>query len=193
MDDKGKETRQEVFKHSAAIHIENNITFLQRRAFNALLFHAYNELETEEEHRIPIQRLADLVGYDSHDMDYLKEASKAMMRCIVEWNVLDKDAGSEVGGDGAAGAGQHRAGMFTYAYSPELRRRLHNPAMYARLDLNLQRRFNSKYGLALWELCADYLGSGREYGETPVHSAGIFPQADGDHGQYLPDVQEAQG
>jgi replication initiator protein len=48
-----------------------------------------------------------------------------------------------------------------------LRRRLHNPAMYARLDLNLQRRFNSKYGLALWELCADYLGSGREYGETP--------------------------
>ena len=58
-------------------------------------------------------------------------------------------------------------GVFTYAYSPELRRRLHNPAMYARLDLNLQRRFNSKYGLALWELCADYLGSGREYGETP--------------------------
>ena len=34
MDDKGKETRQEVFKHSAAIHIENNITFVQRRAFN---------------------------------------------------------------------------------------------------------------------------------------------------------------
>jgi hypothetical protein len=167
MDDKGKETRQEIFKHSAAIHIENNITFLQRRAFNALLYHAYNELETEEEHRISIQRLADLVGYDSHDMDYLKEASKAMMRCIVEWNVLDKDVGPKWGATALLAQATIERGVFTYAYSPELRRRLHNPAMYARLDLNLQRRFHSKYGLALWELCADYLGSGREYGETP--------------------------
>jgi hypothetical protein len=168
MDDKGKETRQEIFKHSAAIHIENNITLLQRRAYNALLFHAYNELETEEEHRIPIQRLADLVGYDSHDMDYLKEASKAMMRCIVEWNVLEKDAvGPKWGATALLAQATIDKGVFTYAYSPELRRRLHNPAMYARLDLNLQRRFHSKYGLALWELCADYLGSGREYGETP--------------------------
>jgi len=167
MDDKGKETRQEIFKHSAAIHIENNITFLQRRAFNALLFHAYNELETEEEHRISIQRLADLVGYDSHDMDYLKEASKAMMRCIVEWNVLDKDVGPKWGATALLAQATIERGVFTYAYSPELRRRLHNPAMYARLDLNLQRRFHSKYGLALWELCSDYLGSGREYGETP--------------------------
>jgi hypothetical protein len=167
MDDKGKETKQEVFKHSAAIHIENNITIVQRRAFNALLYHAYNELETAEEHRIPIQRLADLIGYDSHDMDYLKEASKAMMRCIVEWNVLDKDVGPKWGATTLLAQASIERGIFTYAYSPELRRRLHNPAMYARLDLNLQRRFHSKYGLALWELCADYLGSGREYGETP--------------------------
>ena len=39
--------------------------------------------------------------------------------------------------------------------------------MYARLDLNLQKQFDSKYALALWELCADYLGASREYGETP--------------------------
>ena len=58
-------------------------------------------------------------------------------------------------------------GWFTYAYSPELRRRLHNPAMYARLDLNMQKQFASKHALALWELCADYLGSGRDYGESP--------------------------
>jgi hypothetical protein len=39
--------------------------------------------------------------------------------------------------------------------------------VYARLDLNLQKQFASKYALALWELCADYLGASREYGETP--------------------------
>jgi len=169
-----KEKRQEVFKHSAAIQIENNITLLQRRAWNVLLFHAYNELVTEEEHHIPLQKLAELVGYASHDMDYLKEASKGMMRCIVEWDVLDKDGSPQWGATALLAQATIERGVFTYAYSPELRRRLHNPAMYARLDLSLQKRFHSKYGLALWELCADYLGAGREYGETPYIPLYIF-------------------
>ena len=70
-----------------------------------------------------------------------------------------------MGSGGPACPGRYSEGVFTYAYSPELRRRLHNPAMYARLDLNMQKQFNSKHALALWELCSDYLGSGRDYGE----------------------------
>jgi hypothetical protein len=162
-----REARHEVIKNSAAIQINNKISLLQRRTWNALLFHAYNALETEEEHAIPLQYLASLVGYDSHDIDYLKEASKALMRCIVEWDVLDKDGSPEWGATALLAQVKIKKGMCIYAYSPELRRRLHNPAMYARLDLNLQKQFESKYSLALWELCTDYLGSGREYGETP--------------------------
>src|SRR5215510_10036944 len=52
--------------------------------------------------------------------------------------------------------------------------KLSDPDMYARLDLDLQRQFDSKYGLALWELCADYLGAGREYGETPFIPVDTF-------------------
>ena len=165
-----QDTKQEVIKHSAAIQIENNMTLLQRRAWNALLFHAYNELDKQEEHQISLQYLAHLVGYDSHDMEYLKEASLAMLRCIVQYNVLGKDGSLERWGATALLAQadiQKKKGLFIYAYSPELRRRLHNPEMYARLDLDLQKQFDSKYALALWELCTDYLGSGREYGETP--------------------------
>ncbi len=165
-----RDTKQEVIKHSAAIQIENNMTLLQRRAWNALLYNAYNELDTKEEHQITLQYLAQLVGYDSHDMEYLKEASIAMLRCIVQYNVLGKDGSLERWGATALLAQadiQKKKGLFIYAYSPELRRRLHNPEMYARLDLDLQKQFDSKYALALWELCTDYLGSGREYGETP--------------------------
>jgi Initiator Replication protein len=162
-----RDGRQEVIKNSAAIQIDNQITLLQRRTWNAFLFNAYNNLETEEEHCISLEDLARLIGYDSHDMEYLKEASRAMMRCIVEWDVLDKDGSPEWGATALLAQVKITRGMCTYAYSPELRRRLHNPAMYARLDLNLQKQFNSKYSLALWELCTDYLGSGREYGETP--------------------------
>ncbi len=160
--------KREVIKHSAAIQIENNITLLQRRTWNALLYNAYSELETKEEHSIPVKKLARLVGYDSHDMGYLKEAALAMLRCIVQYNVLGKDGSSERWGAMALLAQVDiQKGWFTYAYSPELRRRLHNPAMYARLDLNMQKQFDSKHALALWELCADYLGSGRDYGESP--------------------------
>ena len=160
------ETKREVFKHSAAIQIHNNITLLQRRVWNVLLFNAYSELESEEEHHIALAELVKLVGYDSHDMDYLKEAAKVMMNCIVEWDVLGKDGSPEWGATPLLAQAEIKRGILTYAYSPALRRRLHNPSIYARLDLNLQKQFDSKYGLALWELCADYLGASRDYGET---------------------------
>jgi len=41
MSEAPQKPRQEVIKHSAAIQIENNITLLQRRAWNVLLYHAY--------------------------------------------------------------------------------------------------------------------------------------------------------
>jgi hypothetical protein len=57
--------------------------------------------------------------------------------------------------------------MCSYTYEPMMRARLHNPSMYAKLDLGLQNRFESKYGQALWEVCVDYLGARRDQGETP--------------------------
>jgi hypothetical protein len=162
-----EEKKREVIKHSAAIQIQNHITLLQRRTWNALLYHAYSELPTREEHQITLQALARLVGYDSHDMDYLKEASLAMLHCVLQWNILQKDGSTEWGATALLAQMKIYKGMCTYAYSPELRRRLYNPSMYARLDLDLQKRFESKYTLALWELCTDYLGAGRDYGETP--------------------------
>ena len=166
--------KQEVFKHSAAIHIHNNITLLQRRTWNALLFNAYHELETGDVHHIALLELAKLIGYDSHDMEYLKEAAEAMVRCIVEWDVLDKDGSPDWGVTALLAQAGINKGTFTYAYSPKLRQLLHNPRVYARLDLNLQKQFESKYALALWELCADYLGASREYGETPFIELGDF-------------------
>ena len=162
-----EQPKRDVIKSSAAIHIHNSITLLQRRVWNVLLFNAYNELEKKEEHQIALKDLSTLVGYDSHDMDYLKEAAEAMVRCTVQWDILDKDGSPEWGVTALLAQGGIKRGVFTYAYSPKLRQLLHNPRVYARLDLNLQKQFESKYALALWELCADYPGASREYGETP--------------------------
>ncbi len=83
------------------------------------------------------------------------------------WDILDKDGSPDWGATALLAQVRIQGGICPYAYSPELRKLLYNPAMYARIDIDLQKRFASKYSLALWELCTDYLGAKRDYGETP--------------------------
>ena len=162
-----RETKQEVIKHSAATQVQNSMTHLQRRAYNVLLAHAYDDLPIEEEHSIRVKYLMEKLEFHSKNEDYLKEALEALVGCKVQWNVLDKDEEYVWGVTTLLAQAKIQRGICTYAYSPELRRRLHNPRIYVRLSLSMQNKFESKHAQALWELSADYLGSGREYGETP--------------------------
>jgi truncated hemoglobin YjbI len=52
--------KREVIKHSAAIHIQNNITLLQRRAWNVLLHNAYDDLLSDDEYRITVKTLTQI-------------------------------------------------------------------------------------------------------------------------------------
>ena len=163
-----KQEGKDLKKHSAAVQVQNNITLLQRKTWNALLWHAYDDLPTKDIHQITVQQIMRLVGYDSKDEAYLKEATLAMLNCIVEWDVLGKD-GSKVGWGAAVllASVQIENGICSYGFAPHLRQKLYNPDMFARLDLDMQRRFDHcKHALALWELCTDYLGAKRDQGET---------------------------
>lgn len=162
--------KKEVIKSSAAIHIQNNITLLQRRMWNVLLANAYDELPHEEEHRIRVQELMRIVEFDSKNEFYFKESLKALTTCPVEWNLLGKDGEEEWGVTTLLAQVIFRRGVCIYAYSPELRRRLYNPRMYARINLSMQNKFDSKHAQALWELCVDYFDVSRDCGETPFIS-----------------------
>lgn len=101
------------------------------------------------------------------DEAYLKDAAVAMMQCIVASDVLGKD-GAHVWGAAVLLASVHiDNGLCSYGFAPHLRHEIYNPDMSARLDLDLQKQFKSKYALALWELCTDSLGGKRDSGETP--------------------------
>jgi hypothetical protein len=160
-------TRSTAIKHSAAIQIENSISLLQRRAWNVLLANAYDHLATREVHAIKVQQLVEVLGFESKNERYLKDALKALAGCTVEWNILGKDGTKRWGVTALLAQAEIEDGICTYAYSPVLRRRLHNPNMYAKINLSIQKRFNSKHALALYELCLDYLFDARSYGETP--------------------------
>lgn len=157
----------EVVKHSAAIQIQNNITLLQRRAWNVLLANAYDELPIEEMYNIKVVDLMEKLEFDSKNDDYLKDALEALVGCKMKWNVLDRDNRWEWGVTTLLAHAIIKNGLCTYSYSPPLRERLHNPNIYARISLSMQNKFDSKHALALWELCLDYLDKIKNYGETP--------------------------
>jgi hypothetical protein len=175
-----------IIKHSAAIHIQNNITLLQRKVWNVLLFNAYDDLPLQEIYNIPVKVLKSHLNYNSNDEEYLKQIVRALVNCSVEWNILDKDGKQEWGVAGLLAQVKIKEGMCSYAYAPEMRSRLHNPSMYARISLSLQNVFDGKYGQTLWELCVDYLGHEREYGETPFITIEQFHKLMGvENSQYV--------
>ena len=88
---------EEVVKASPAIQIQSQITHLQRRAWNVLLANAYDELPSTDIHRISISDLAQSLGLDSNNHDHLKDTLRALVDCIVEWNILSKDRHNEWG------------------------------------------------------------------------------------------------
>ena len=83
--------KKEVIKHSAAIHIQNDITLVQRRAWNVLLANAYDDLPLKDVYRILVHDLALIMEFDSKNEAYLKEALEALVGCKVKWNLLEKD------------------------------------------------------------------------------------------------------
>ena len=160
------EGKKEVIKHSAAIYIQNNITLLQHRAWNLLLANAYDDLPVKDEYEITVFDLIERLEFASKNEDYLKESLRALVTCAVEWNLLGKDKKQKWGISTLLADAEIENGICSYSYGAKLRKRLHNPTMYARISLSMQNKFESKYALALWELCVDFLDETRNYGET---------------------------
>ena len=159
--------RDEFIKASPAIQIQNNLTHLQRRAWNVLLANAYDELPNKEIHRVSVIELADKLGFNSGNQEYLKEVLRSLAECTVEWNILGKSKDKEWGVATLLASARITGGICTYAFAPHLRLKLYNPRIYAKLNLRLQNRFTHRYALILWEVCFDYFDTARDRGETP--------------------------
>jgi len=156
-----------VIKHSATIQISNVVSLMQRKAWNILLANAYDELLDKEEHVISIQDLKQYLGFDSHNEQHLKGLLKALTSCQIEWNILDKDQLAEWTVCSFLAGATIKNGKVYYSYYKGLREKLFNPKMYARINLSMQNKFESKYALALYELFVDYYDVKRNCGETP--------------------------
>ena len=178
----------EVIKPSPAIHIQNKLTLLQRRAWNVLLANAYNELPNKEIYTINITELAAKIGVQNNQT-YLKEALESLVDCTVKWNILEKDKEVEWGVASLLGSARIQDGICLYEFPYVLRMKLYNPRVYTKLNLRLQNRFKSQYGLVLWEVCFDYFDVSRDEGETPFIPLASFRELMGIKGNEYPEFK----
>ena len=152
--------RGAVKKHVAAIHVSGKLTLLQRKLSNVLLLNAYDTLITSTRHQIDARTLCLMIGYNSNDMDTLKQSLRGLAETVAEWDMLDEKGQQEWGVSSLLSFARLKGGVCEYAYSPALAEKLHDPKVFALINLNIQRRFTSGHALALYENCYRFVRTG---------------------------------
>ncbi|MCR8550652.1 replication initiation protein [Salipiger sp. P9] len=152
--------RGAVKKHVAAIHVSGKLTLLQRKLSNVLLLNAYDTLTSQTRHQIDARTLCMMIGYNSNDMETLKASLRGLAETVAEWDMLDEEGRQEWGVSALLSYAKLKAGVCEYAYSPALAEKLHDPKVFALINLNIQRRFTSGHALALYENCYRFVRTG---------------------------------
>ena len=156
----GSLRRKAVKKHVAAIHVSGKLTLLQRKLSNVLLLNAYDTLQSQATHQIDGRTLCVMIGYNSNDMDLLKESLKGLVETVAEWDMLDETGKQEWGVSSLLSYAKLKGGVCEYAYSPALAEKLHDPKVFALINLNIQQRFASGHSLTLYENCYRFVRTG---------------------------------
>lgn len=152
--------RGAVKKHVAAIHVSGKLTLLQRKLSNVLLLNAYDTLTSRASHQIDARTLCLMIGYNSNDIDTLKQSLRGLVETVAEWDMLDEKGRQEWGVSSLLSYAKLKGGVCEYAYSPALAEKLHDPKVFALINLNMQRRFTSGHALALYENCYRFVRTG---------------------------------
>lgn len=160
---------RELKKHTGAVHITGALTGLQMKISNLFLFNAYDDLMKKTQHRISIKDLAEAIGYNSNDHGPLKDAISGLIAVVLEWNILDDRGQEDWEAMSILASARFYGGFCSYEYPERLREKLYNPETYARINLSIQRKFSSGYGLKLYENVARFRTSGSS-GWRPIET-----------------------
>lgn len=167
-----KHSNLELKKHVNAIHCTNNLTLVQRKLFNALLFNAYPHLPYQNCFQIQTRELCRLIGYNSNDYASIKQALLGLITIAIEWNVIDCATGKESKWKASSilSSAELAGGICVYEYSQIMKELLFQPEIYGRVNIELMAKFKSSYGLALYENCIRY----QSLPQTPWFTLEIF-------------------
>ena len=167
--------RNEVIKHSGAIHISNTLTHTQRMVSNVLLKNAFKDLLSSDRHQIKISTLLQAIDCNTRNIRAIKDILSVLVTTKLEWNILDKDKKNRWGVSALLAYADIKNGVCRYEYSRGLCKIFSNPNIYARLNLLIQRQFKCGHTLAIWEYLMEFLCStGFKTGYTQWLSVDAF-------------------
>lgn len=157
-----REGGKTLIKKSGAIHISGSLTLMQRKCWNIMLAHCYDNLTSKKTHTIPISVLKKNLGDENMSSSFLYKSLDTLVSTGVKWNTLEKDKDNSWRVVTTLVASiSTKGGVCKYEYSDALQELLSAPAMYTKLLLRAQNDFSSYYGLALYEICMDYFNVGK--------------------------------
>ena len=144
------------------VHVSNNLSLVQRKMVNVLLHNAYPNLLTTEVHSISMSVLLEMLGVERNNLEYIKEAFRALVDIKLEWSILDNHDKEDWTIATAIAQAKIKGDVAQYSYAPEVRNKLFDPRMSSIINLIVQNNFTRNFSLALYENVLRY----REDGKT---------------------------
>lgn len=147
-------------KGVGVVHISGRLTLNMRKMANVLLLNAYDNLLNRDTHTISVAMLCGMLGFESENIDALRQSIAGLASTSIQFNQLDK--GKERWSVMAMlSFGEIKDGVCTYRYDRFLAEKMYNPEMFVLIDLAVQKELTSVFSLALYENCARFkrLGS----------------------------------
>jgi plasmid replication initiation protein len=156
---------------SSAIHIQNDISLIQKKLWFELVYQALPSMGSRERYTISLKRLRELLGWSESTSsdDRLKEALHGLNSTAIKWNIFGKDKKRVWESFPMLGGCQipENSGICIFEFSSFLEERFLSMGQeaYVKIDLIISKKFQSKYALSIYCLALDYLIIERGYSE----------------------------
>lgn len=156
---------KEVKKHVAAVRVGDAVGLLARKTWNVLLLNSYDDLLTQDFHKIKVTDLCEITGCNTRNFKNINDVLVNLMTTNVKWDIGGgcRENGTWIKNLGMStmlASASIEDGVVIYEFSKRLSKLLYNPEIYQRISIAQQRLFKSASSLALWENCIRYVGVG---------------------------------
>lgn len=149
-------------KHVSIIHAYSNMSALQRKIVNVLLYEALNknghfncDNSVVIECSMPFFKFSRLINFRSKNTQYLKEAIDGLASLKIEWNLLKDKVPTNISFINLrilhGSPTFYKNGSFNFSFHKLMLNLVGNPIIYGSIDLDIQSQFVSRYGHSLYE------------------------------------------
>jgi len=140
-------------KPHRVIQIEGKLNLIQHKCWNILALNALKKgiKEGQRKYEISLTEIYKHLGYKAENDKHLKEALVAIMRIVIQGDIINKDGGLDWHAFVLLGHVYVEKGVCHYEYTTPVIDLLSNPKQYVKLLIKMQNRFSSSYSLKLYE------------------------------------------